>query len=168
MRMSDLTVCPATPYKTPGFHFNQSAFDEETYTFDEIFHNKTVESIAQKVNTGLTILNLSNVLHKLSFQDFSIKEFHSHAHGRCFVLSSEHKFTSPSETIELYFKKDGPGAVLYAHEPEAEFLISLDTFIPGAKIEYEEIKGDPLACLIELEVEKKYLNYIHTKKTYYT
>ncbi len=50
MRMSDLTLCPYKPYKTPGFHFNQSAFEEQTYKFDDIFHNQTELSLGKKVS----------------------------------------------------------------------------------------------------------------------
>lgn len=47
--MPTVTTCSMEAYKSPGFHFNRSSFDENTYSFEEIFHPSTVDSLKKKV-----------------------------------------------------------------------------------------------------------------------
>ncbi len=43
-----VTVCSAEPYKTKGFHFNETAFANSTYGFNEIFYNTAKDLLKEK------------------------------------------------------------------------------------------------------------------------
>ncbi len=47
-RLPAITICSAEPYKTNGFHFNESAFKNNTYGFDEIFHETAEDFLKEK------------------------------------------------------------------------------------------------------------------------
>ncbi len=48
-KMAALTICAEQPYKHEGFFFNESLFDEQTCTFQELFHSSTLEQFDEKV-----------------------------------------------------------------------------------------------------------------------
>ena len=51
LKMPMVTICSKDPYKQPGFFFNASSFEENAFTFDEIFGNGSKEALTEKVGT---------------------------------------------------------------------------------------------------------------------
>ncbi len=49
LRFPAMTLCAEKAYKKPGFFFNETSFDNNAYTFGEIFHHTTKTFFRQKV-----------------------------------------------------------------------------------------------------------------------
>ena len=65
-RLPDVTFCSAERYKSPGFHFNRSAFDRETYSFDEVFHPKAREILEKEVELIKNVVEVRAMMMKFS------------------------------------------------------------------------------------------------------
>jgi len=54
-RMPQFTVCSAgQAYKKPGFHFNQTSFDQNTFDFNDFFQRNAKEILASKVHIKIS------------------------------------------------------------------------------------------------------------------
>eukprot|EP00095_Tigriopus_kingsejongensis_P002329 maker-scaffold347_size200506-snap-gene-1.27 protein:Tk02329 transcript:maker-scaffold347_size200506-snap-gene-1.27-mRNA-1 annotation:"glutamate receptor delta-2-like" len=107
LKFPAFTVCSREPYKKRGHFFNQSAFEENTFHYDDLFHESHQNMMREK---GVVMKSIT-----------------SQVWGRCFNFKSEEEF-SARENITLALIPDPPEITLFVHEPGEEFWLNADVF----------------------------------------